>query len=123
MAELNMDCVRSLLLFLEENQRYREHGRVVGLKMKNIRHQMEEYSYEHLYEAAQYLLDKNLVIVEGNGIGKTPAHYTFKGITPQGHELLKAMRDDTVWQRAKPHLSNFTKTASELIQFLLAVRK
>lgn len=98
-AELNEDTVRSLLLYLEENMRYREKGKVVPIKMKHIRHQMEDYSYEEIYEAAKYLVGKGLATVADGRIAAS--QYVFNGITPKGHEFIKAMREDTVWKRAK----------------------
>lgn len=35
MAQLNMDCVRDLLQYLEANMRCRENGRIVRAKMKH----------------------------------------------------------------------------------------
>lgn len=122
MAELNIDCVRDLLLYLEENMRYREKGRVVTIKMKHIRHQMEGCSYEDLFEAAKYLCDKKLVTVVGGTTGKAPTHYVFDSITPKGHEFIQAMRDDTVWNRAKAATpSLLAKGLDCAIQILLAV--
>lgn len=121
MAELNMDCVRNLLLFIEQNQRYKENGRVVNIKMKHIRHQMEDWSYEDLYEAAKYICEEKLVTCVGGPQGKAPSQYIFDGITPLGHKTIAAMKDDTAWKKAKPNLLFFAhKGIDSLIQFLIA---
>ena len=122
MAELNNDCVRDLLLYLEENMRYRESGRVVNINMKHIRHQMENRSYEDLYEAAKYLCENGLVTCVGGTNGKTPKAYRFNGITPKGYAFIQAMRDDTVWNRAKATMPSFLEKGIDCaIQFLAAV--
>ena len=123
MAELNMDCVRDLLLFLEENQRYYSDGRIVSIKMKNVLHEMmKTCSYEHLFEAAKYLGLQKLVIYEKNWETKSPRWFVCKGITPKGHALIAAMKDENIWNRAKKHFPSFIdKGADCLIQLLVAV--
>lgn len=123
MAQLNMDCVRDLLQYLEANMRCRENGRIVRIKMKHIRHQMPNTSYEELYEAARYLVSQKLVTCEGGDKGKEPSQYVFNSITPKGHELMQAMRDDTLWNKCKKQLPSLvlSKGADALIQFLVAL--
>lgn len=84
---------------------------------------MPDASYEDLYEAARYLVVQKLVTCEGGDKGKEPSQYVFNAITPKGHELLQAMRDDTLWNKCKKQLPSLvlSKGVDALIQFLKAL--
>lgn len=116
MAELNMDCVRDILLFLEENQRYKASGKIFVVKMKRVYPHFQNYSYEEQYEAAKYLGQKKLVTYVDGMEGKQPRQYVCNGITPEGHKFIAAIKDDTLWKKLCKHPLIATLSVSEIIQ-------
>ena len=118
MAELNLDCVRAIMLWLEKNQQIKSSGRVKCIKMKSVYPQLEEYRLEDLYSAATCIFESGLAKAMGGISGKTPRHYVCEGITPKGYDYLKAVHDDTVWKKIKGQVQTSSKKLiDEIIGF------
>ncbi|MBO4815423.1 MAG: DUF2513 domain-containing protein [Clostridia bacterium] len=110
--KLNQDCVRDLLLYLEENLNYNNEVRLNQLNLK-------DYSREDLLYTAQKLIEADYI----NCV--TSRHYTnnlpfilVKSITFKGHEFLDTIRDKTIWENTKSKASKFTSISLPIIQQL-----
>ena len=106
--KLNHDCVRELMLYLEENL---ECSSVLSIHKIDIpKYQFEEilYTAKKLKEAG-YIRSKTTV----GGIDNVRMYIT--EITWDGHKFLDTIRDDQVWSHTKSILS---KVSSASISFV-----
>lgn len=110
---LNKDCIRDLLLLVENKCVYYEHPKVgkrlFTLSFKQICQSDEMKNYNE--DVIRYTISK---MFEGNyveGCVIPPnSHLKFKmceidGLTLKGHELLDNIRPETVWQETKSVMS------------------
>jgi hypothetical protein len=116
MAELKIDCVRDMLLFLESSQRYKAKGQIIRVRMRSVYSHLDSYSYEDRYEAAKFLGEKGLVQYEGGIKDKAPSQYWCIGITAKGHDFIQAVKSDTIWKKVKSNLPKLINNIDKIIQ-------
>lgn len=107
--KLNHDCVRFLMLHVEENVPYG-----YFLNVNDIEH--EKFNSEELLYAADKLLEANFL--DGNvlrSIGQPLPNIRIKSITWSGHQFLDNIRDDGVWKDTKKVVSKFSSVSLSLI--------
>lgn len=107
---LNYECVRDLILWIEKNQTAKSSGIINPIKMKHVYSAFNSSPYmkEELNTAAQYLVDEKLVILP-TGVkadGLAPKWFVFCGISGTGYDYIKAIKDDTVWNKIKKKLGS-----------------
>jgi len=102
--KLNQDCVRDVLIFLEENLTYNDSFPATDINISA--YSMEEilYTVSLLYEA-HYLKAIPINSFEFNS-------FFIVSLTMSGHELLDNIRDDTVWNKVKHKISSITSSVS-----------
>lgn len=103
--KLNHDCVRDLLIHIEEHLSYGFYMDVSVVELKN-------YSHEELLYAADKLLEANYLI--GNkrySIGAPLPDIRISSISWDGHQFLDNIRDDNVWKDTKNVLSKFSSVS------------
>lgn len=106
MAVINHDCVRDLMLWLEDNQSMTSKGKTNYIKMKRVYPLLcEKYTMDDLHTAAAYIFEKKLVTSDSDITGKTPHWYVFAGFTTMGQDYLRAVRDNTIWAKIKSLLA------------------
>ena len=106
--KLNHDCVRDLLLFIEEKSDYN-----TGIDPYEI-----ELGYDHIevLYAADKLLEADYVKgIKKNVISADLPQIIIKSITWEGHLFLDNIRDDTVWDKTKKIAKNFSSMSLSLI--------
>ena len=106
--QLNNDCVRSLLLWLEQNQTVSSSGSPDPVMLRKIYGSFPNYSAAEIHVAATYLVQKKLVSLRA---GQTPQNssprgYVISGITATGYDFIAAVRNETVWQKILSHLGD-----------------
>lgn len=96
--KLNHDCVRSIMLELEEKLTLDEHMHLLQLRefdtFKKYGEDASSYTILKLIEAG-FLNGKPLYA------GNKLYHLTVSSITFAGHEFLDNIRDDKTWSKAK----------------------
>lgn len=107
--KLNHECVRDLLLYVEEHSSYDTKIDVNKLKLKN-------YSTSDLLYTADKLFETNyLNCIKSNHFTNNLPSIVIKSITYDGHQFLDNIRDDGVWKNTKSVLSKFTSTSLGII--------
>ena len=99
--KLNHDCVRDVMLFIEEHLTYGHYMDFSAVEIK-------DYSREELLYAADKLLEADYL----NGsrksyIGSNMPDIRITSITWAGHQFLDNIRDDGVWKDTKKLYQNF----------------
>lgn len=94
--KLNPDCIRDILLTVEENTSYGVSMRYEPSKLKLER--LEKYSNEELFYHTKQCKDAYLI----SGVSFcSPATIYIDDLTPNGHRFLADVRGDTVWNKTK----------------------
>ncbi len=107
--KLNHDCVRDLLIHIEEHLSYGFYMDISAVELKN-------YSTEELLYAADKLLEANYLI--GNkrtSIGPTLPDIRIISISWNGHQFLDNIRDEGVWKDTKNVLSKFSSVSLSFV--------
>ncbi|MBJ6364134.1 DUF2513 domain-containing protein [Paenibacillus sp. GCM10012307] len=97
--KLNHECMRDVLITIEETFRPVDakttgtlHGyeRLSGYSLDDV-----NYSIHQLRDAKLLWTNKLPATISGQD------YYTVRGLTPEGHAFIDAVRKDTVWEKVK----------------------
>lgn len=106
--KLNQDCVRDLLLYLEENLTLNDHLSVENISLKNYSRDELLYTADKLYEAGYINCMRKIY-------DTTDLIILISSITYEGHQFLDNIRDDKVFAKTKAILSKFKSVSIEVI--------
>ena len=107
--KLNHDCVRHLLIFLENNLTYQNSYWISDIELSDYSHDDLLYTAEKLYEAGY--IDCDII----KTLSSNQPQILIKEITWNGHELLDNIRDNSVWTKIKKKLSGFASVSLPII--------
>lgn len=103
--KLNHDCIRDVLLYIEENLTY-------GYYIDFSDIEISDYSREDLLYTADKLLEAGYLDgTKKNYIGSIKPDIQITAITWSGHQFLDNIRDDGVWKDTKRILSKFSSVS------------
>jgi len=107
--QLNHECVRDLLLYIEDHANYH-----TKLSVDSIR--LEKYSFEEIVYTVEKLSEADFINVTyiARAGGQLPG-FIIQSITYDGHEFLDNIRDNSVWKDTKKQLSNFSSTSLQIL--------
>lgn len=106
--KLDHDCVRDLLLYLEENLTYNKNISINNLTLKN-------YSQEELIYCTEKLIEADYLTCT-KASGYQPPLIVANSITYNGHQFLDNIRDDGVWKETKNIASTVSSTSLKVIE-------
>ncbi|MGN1297706.1 MAG: DUF2513 domain-containing protein [Clostridia bacterium] len=109
--KLNNECVRDLLIYLEDNLNYHERLYVHEIKLKN-------YSSDELLYTAEKLKEANFLNCFGGRYSKYNLPLSIDSITYQGHQFLDSIRDEDVWSNAKSKIKTVASVTLPILQDL-----
>lgn len=107
--KLNYDCVRDLLLYLEENLQYGSQININNMQLKNYSQHEILYTADKLLEA-EYLDGELIMLLDG----EVPEIHIVS-ITWNGHQFLDNIRDNKVWEHTKGVVSKFSSVSIGII--------
>ncbi|MFV0552893.1 MAG: DUF2513 domain-containing protein [Anaerorhabdus sp.] len=99
--KLNHDCVRELMLYLEENLTIGDSIEINQLSLNAYTNEELLYASIKLIEA-DYLDGKAFYFIDGN------CDVSVSSLTWNGHQFLDNVRDDDVWKNTKSVISKFS---------------
>lgn len=106
--KLNQDCVRDLLLYLEENLTLNDH-----LSVENI--SLKDYSSEELLYTADKLYEAGYINCSRKIYDNIDLVILVSSITYDGHQFLDNIRDEKVFAKTKSILSTLKSVSIEII--------
>lgn len=107
--KLNHECVRDVLIHIEENLEY-------GYYMDFSAVSLKSYSQEDLIYTADKLLEAGLISGERKQfISSSIPSIRIESLTWNGHQFLDNIRDDGVWKDTKKVISKFSSVSLSLI--------
>ncbi len=108
--KLNPDCIRDVLLYLEEHLTY-NHDREYGIEHKSITlttivkqvHKDHNYEPDDIKYSIEKLLEIEYIVSDKmtTGNNKSIISCSISDISYDGHQFLNTIRPDTVWQATK----------------------
>lgn len=113
--KLNPDCIRAILLYLEENQKIdATNGRIKPIPWaSHLPETITDFSAEDIMYSVKQMSEAGLINTsQYRAVNKID--YIFNDITPYGHEFLENIRTEENWSKTKT-------TAEKLGNFSLSV--
>lgn len=107
--KLNHDCVRDVLLYLEDNLSYGNFVHSSDLKIKSYSHEEILYCIDKLFEAGFLNCDRQ------TDLSSVFPWFLIKSISYDGHSFLDNIRDNNVWRKTKNITKSFTSTSINLL--------
>jgi hypothetical protein len=116
--KLNHDCVRQLLLCLEDNLKLKSNGLPDPVKLRDIDDdkRLFEFTEEDIYYTASKLVEAKYITVAYKDVA--PRHLIIKEITWVGHDYLDSIRDTKVWNEIKSKTKDLSGVALDVIKSL-----
>lgn len=106
--KLNHDCIRNLLLVLEEKL---TGDIIVNTELKD--HELLiNFSKDDIFYSSKILSEQNFIIAKPLKADNEIDCYAYLSITAQGHEYLDNIRDPKVWDKVKQTLADKGLTAT-----------
>ncbi|WP_158582414.1 DUF2513 domain-containing protein [Rummeliibacillus sp. POC4] len=106
--KLNHDCVRDLLLAVEDIPSLTGWYSIPQL-MKNENLKDKHYSIDEIAYTATCLGDAGFIKTDPNN--REPEYYTIQRMTWNGHAFLDDIRDPKVWKKTKEIASNLASVS------------
>lgn len=106
--KLNYDCVRELLLTLEENLVMDDSLSFPNLTLKQVCEKMPDFSRADIAYASTKLLEAEYI--EANSIESDSKiiKIVYSSITYEGHQYLDSIRDSKLWSTVKKNAKALT---------------
>lgn len=101
--KLNYDCVRDILLVLEEDLQIDSSDELPALSLEKVAGKLaDKYSRADVIYNTQMLADANYINARIEISGNNSVSYIrYKNITFAGHQFLDTVRPQKVWDKAK----------------------
>ena len=118
--ELNQECVRDLLIYVEQYQPVRPRGIVKPFKVQRFCADENAPKYEaaEITVAVQYLNDKKLIVSPNPNSGTS--RIQIDRITAKGYDYLGLIRDQSMWQALKKRFGKvFASSGPVIVEMLL----
>ena len=107
--KLDHECVRDVLIHIEENLPY-------GYYMDFSKVELKNYSQEELLYTADKLLEASFISgTKRKSITESLPDIRITSLTWEGHQFLDNIRDDGVWKDTKKVLSKFSSVSLSLV--------
>lgn len=111
--KLNQDCLRDLMLYLEDTLTMRNYILIDCYSNDTF---LEKYNIDDLRYTALKLIEANYIDASTRKfLDVAVPEIRIKSITFTGHKFLDTIRDDKVWKKTKNVLSGFKSTSIEII--------
>lgn len=107
--KLNQECIRDILLYIEENLTYENWIEASSLPL-------DKYSSEELIYTVEKLIEADFLNCStSHYIGSSLPAIRIKSITYSGHQFLDNIRDDKVWKETKSIVSKVSSVSIQII--------
>ena len=126
--KLNHDCIRSLLLVLEDSLQYSENLELPTLSLNDILHdkRLQKFSKQDIVYSSEMLAEADYINASVVKSDYAVLKVVYSGITFKGHEYINSIRDNNVWDSVIEKLGgNVTMVTFDVIKevSLFVIRK
>jgi hypothetical protein len=107
---LNHDCIRDILLFVEENVNQENNGVKVSHLISAMQTKYDEYTINyHIIQLNDANLFKHVIITDG----AIPLFIT--DLSYEGHEYMDNIRDNKIWSNVKAKTKGLSSVAFSIL--------
>lgn len=106
--KLNYDCVRELLLTLEENLVMDDSLSYPSLNLKQVCEKMPDFSRADIAYASTKLWEAKYIEAKPIGADSKIITIVYSCITYEGHQYLDSIRDSKLWSTVKKNAKALT---------------
>lgn len=99
--QLNPDCVRDVLLFLEENLTITPDLEIKSIPLYQIAKSLNQYPQNEVAHCLLALKDAGFIVAQVNASGNCIHRLSVSRITFDGHEFIGQIRPKSFWERTK----------------------
>lgn len=110
--KLNQDCVRAVLLELEENLTLNDDLYLFQIKQLDC---IEKYDEDTVIYSILKLIEAKYLLGEPLYAGDELMELTLSSLTWDGHLFLDTIRDNNVWKETKSVVSKFSSVSISLM--------
>ncbi len=107
--KLIQDCVRDVMLYLEENLGYRD-----SLNTNDLSQKLDKYSLEDIKYTCKKLGEAGFISIRPYIDGSIDV----EEISYNGHQLLDTIRDNKIWKQVKAEASKLSGLSLPILQQL-----
>lgn len=114
--KINYDCMRDILIFLEDNLLYDDELSPNIISLDNLKSAQElNYSLQDIAYSSLMLNEAGLINVHISNADNCIIDIYYLSITYEGHQYLEKIRSDKVWTKTKGVLSKIGATSIDII--------
>lgn len=107
--KLDFDCMRDVLLTIEDKTGITERFAYQGVKFNEIAGALPQYSSQDVFYTVLKLEEAKLITVyRETGLRRAPNDFAISDITYAGHQYLNSVRDNTIWNKVKSSAKSLT---------------
>lgn len=111
--KLNQDCVRSVMLFIEDKN---EFGSFLDLDNFLSAKELREYKPEEIKYVLAKLSETNYLHDRIEWVNNEIAEYSTGALTWEGHKFLDTIRDNKVWSKTKKITNKFASVSISMVE-------
>ncbi len=118
--KLNLDCVRDVLIVLEDTENMDNTGNLELIEINDIENALPDYERKELLYTLRHLIEEHYINGEIISSCGEPDIYEIDDLSWKGHELLKNIRNKPVWEKVKQKALSHVGTVSISVLSALA---
>ena len=100
--KLNPDCIRDVLLYLEENLKVIENHKFTEISLTQLQDALQQYAKEDIFYSVYNLHQIHFIEGKISDVSNMKMFYCeINNITWSGHQFLNTIRPTTVWEATK----------------------
>lgn len=126
MFEINYDCMKDILIYLQNNLHYIEnsnqHCEINWVTIINDKKLNQVYSKDTIRYTLEKLKECNFINASSFKLGahKNILHFCINDITVSGHNFLNDAKNDKIWDKFKSKLTKFGSVSLPVALQMLA---
>lgn len=114
--KINYDCMRDILIFLEDNLLYDDELSPNLISLENLKSTQElNYSLQDIAYSSLMLNEAGLINAHISNADDRIIDIYYLSLTYEGHQYLDKIRSDKVWTKTKGTLSKIGATSIDII--------
>lgn len=103
--KLNLDCIRDVLLYLEDNLIIEKHV-FKPIELKTLQNDLKKYTPEDVFYSVYNLYQIHFIEGKFNDVSNMKMMFCeIENVTYAGHQFLASVRPESIWSKTKSVVS------------------
>lgn len=103
--KLNLDCIRDVLLYLEDNLTIEKHV-FKPIELKTLQNDLKQYTPEDIFYSVYNLHQIHFIEGKFNDVSNMKMMFCeIENVTYAGHQFLASVRPESIWSKTKSVVS------------------